>query len=220
MSPNPTDRRRAARRAATAGLAGLAGLSAAVAIPAALADEEQPEVMSALPTVSPLTPEAEALQRFADATPEQRDFIVWMSMSQTERDYVNFMSASEEERNFVVWVSATDEERAAFVGALAPPEPAPRASAPRQSSASVSGGSVWDSLAQCEAGGNWASNTGNGYSGGLQFAASTWRSHGGGEFASSAGQASREQQIVVAERVLASSGWGAWPACSRKLGLR
>jgi hypothetical protein len=219
MSPNPTNRRRAARRAATAGLAGLVGISAAVAIPAALAEDEEPEATSALPTVTRLPAEAEALQRFANATPEQRNFIVWTSMSQSERDYISFLSATEEERNFIVWVSATDEERAAVVRALTPPEPA-RGAAPRQSSATTSGGSVWDSLAQCEAGGNWATNTGNGYSGGLQFAASTWRSHGGGEFASSASQASREQQIVVAERVLASSGWGAWPACSRKLGLR
>jgi hypothetical protein len=220
MSPNRTDRRRAARRAGIAGLAGLVGLSAAVAIPAALADDEQPEQVTALPTVTPLSPEAEALQRFVAGTPEQQNFIVWTSMSQSERDYVYFLSATEEERNFIVWVSATDEERAAFTRALAPPEPA-RESAPRQSSATVSGGgSVWDSLAQCEAGGNWATNTGNGYSGGLQFAASTWRSHGGGEFAGTASQASREQQIVVAERVLSSSGWGAWPACSRKLGLR
>lgn len=77
--------------------------------------------------------------------------------------------------------------------------------------------SDWDRLAQCEAGGNWNINTGNGYSGGLQFSASTWRAHGG---TGSAASASRAQQIAVAERVLAGQGWGAWPACSRKLGLR
>ena len=81
-------------------------------------------------------------------------------------------------------------------------------------------GSVWDELAQCEAGGNWAANTGNGYYGGLQFSGSTWTASGGGEFAPTANLASREQQIVVAERVLASQGWGAWPSCSSKLGLR
>jgi hypothetical protein len=79
---------------------------------------------------------------------------------------------------------------------------------------------VWDDLAQCEAGGNWAANTGNGYYGGLQFSGSTWTASGGGEFAPTANLASREQQIVVAERVLASQGWGAWPSCSSKLGLR
>jgi transglycosylase-like protein/LysM domain-containing protein len=79
------------------------------------------------------------------------------------------------------------------------------------------GGGVWDSLAQCESGGNWGINTGNGYSGGLQFAPGTWRAHGG---TGSAHNASREEQIRVAERVRASQGWGAWPACSAKLGLR
>lgn len=79
--------------------------------------------------------------------------------------------------------------------------------------------SDWDRLAQCEAGGNWGINTGNGYHGGLQFSPRTWSGHGGGEFASTANQASREQQIVVAERVLESQGWGAWPSCSSRLGL-
>jgi resuscitation-promoting factor RpfA len=77
--------------------------------------------------------------------------------------------------------------------------------------------STWDALAQCESGGNWSTNTGNGFSGGLQFTPSTWRSFGGTGLAH---QASRAQQIAVAERVLASQGWKAWPACSRKLGLR
>lgn len=81
-------------------------------------------------------------------------------------------------------------------------------------------GSVWDTIAQCESGGNWNINTGNGYSGGLQFAPGTWSGHGGGEYASSAANATREQQIAVAERVQQSQGWGAWPACSSKAGLR
>jgi hypothetical protein len=80
--------------------------------------------------------------------------------------------------------------------------------------------SVWDRLAWCEASGNWATNTGNGYSGGLQFLHSTWIAYGGREFASHAYLATREQQIVIAERILADVGWRAWPACSRKLGLR
>lgn len=83
-------------------------------------------------------------------------------------------------------------------------------------------GSRWDQLAQCEAGGNWASNNGNGFGGGLQFmhqsSYSTWLSFGGSEFAPHPWEATREQQIAVAERVLASSGWNAWPGCSRKFG--
>jgi len=78
--------------------------------------------------------------------------------------------------------------------------------------------SVWDRVAQCESSGNWNINTGNGFFGGLQFTASTWRAFGGNVFADSANHASREQQIVVAERVLAGQGWGAWPVCSRKAG--
>lgn len=79
--------------------------------------------------------------------------------------------------------------------------------------------SDWDALAQCESGGNWHINTGNGYYGGLQFSAGTWTGHGGGEFAATADQATREQQIYVAEKVLASQGWGAWPSCAAQLGL-
>ena len=84
----------------------------------------------------------------------------------------------------------------------------------------VAGGSVWDSIAQCESGGNWAINTGNGYQGGLQFSPSTWAGHGGTAYAPTADQATREQQIAVAERVQASQGWGAWPACTARLGIR
>jgi LysM repeat protein len=78
--------------------------------------------------------------------------------------------------------------------------------------------SVWDRVAQCESSGNWNINTGNGFSGGLQFTSSTWRAFGGAQFATAANQATREQQIIVAERVLAGQGWGAWPVCSRKAG--
>lgn len=75
----------------------------------------------------------------------------------------------------------------------------------------------WDQVARCESGGNWSINTGNGYLGGLQFTQSTWAAHGGGEFAPSAQLASREQQITVGERVLATQGRGAWPVCGRGL---
>lgn len=77
-------------------------------------------------------------------------------------------------------------------------------------------GATWDALAQCESGGNWAINTGNGYSGGLQFSPTTWAAYGG---TGSAADASREQQIAVAEQVQAGQGWGAWPSCAAQLGL-
>jgi LysM repeat protein len=99
----------------------------------------------------------------------------------------------------------------------AAPASGSRRSTVTRSAPAPAGGSVWDRLAQCESGGNWSINTGNGYSGGLQFASGTWRAHGG---TGSAHNASRAEQIRVAERVRASQGWGAWPACSAKLGLR
>jgi resuscitation-promoting factor RpfA len=79
---------------------------------------------------------------------------------------------------------------------------------------------VWDRLAQCESSGKWDINTGNGFLGGLQFTPSTWKGFGGSAFAPRADLATREQQITVAERTLAAQGWNAWPACSRKLGIR
>jgi len=83
----------------------------------------------------------------------------------------------------------------------------------------LSRSSVWDALSSCESGGNWSANTGNGYQGGLQFLPQTWRTHGGAAFAPSADLATRAQQIAVAQQVLASQGWAAWPACSAMLGL-
>jgi resuscitation-promoting factor RpfB len=85
----------------------------------------------------------------------------------------------------------------------------------------TSGGStVWDQIAQCESGGNWAINTGNGYYGGLQFLQSTWLANGGGAYAPLPSQASREQQIAIATKVRdAAGGYGPWPACAASLGL-
>ena len=105
---------------------------------------------------------------------------------------------------------------------VAPAKPATikRGTKAKSSAPSVANGSVWDSLAQCEAGGNWAINTGNGFSGGLQFTPSTWLAYGGGQYAPQAHLATREQQIAVASKVQAGQGWGAWPACTAKLGLR
>ncbi|MFD4987122.1 transglycosylase family protein [Streptomyces sp. NPDC058372] len=84
-------------------------------------------------------------------------------------------------------------------------------------SASAASASEWDAVAQCESGGDWSINTGNGYYGGLQFSSSTWASFGGTAYASSADQATKEQQIAVAEKVLAGQGKGAWPNCGTGL---
>jgi len=80
-------------------------------------------------------------------------------------------------------------------------------------------GSVWDAVAACESGGNWAINTGNGYQGGLQFSSSTWRAAGGTRYAPRADLASKAAQIATAQRVLASQGPGAWPTCGKRAGL-
>ncbi|MFI9467479.1 transglycosylase family protein [Streptomyces sp. NPDC052492] len=83
--------------------------------------------------------------------------------------------------------------------------------------ASAATASEWDAVAQCESGGNWSINTGNGYYGGLQFSASTWAAYGGTQYAGSADQATKAQQIEIAEKVLAGQGKGAWPVCGTGL---
>lgn len=98
---------------------------------------------------------------------------------------------------------------------------APAATAPASAPAPVAApastsGTNWDAVAACESGNNWSINTGNGYQGGLQFSPSTWNGYGGQEFAPTADQATREQQIVVAERVRAGQGMGAWPTCGAR----
>lgn len=80
-------------------------------------------------------------------------------------------------------------------------------------SAGAATASEWDKVAQCESGGNWAINTGNGFYGGLQFTSSTWAAYGGKAYAAQANQASKAQQIAIAEKVLKGQGKGAWPHC-------
>jgi LysM repeat protein len=87
--------------------------------------------------------------------------------------------------------------------------------APLAIAATPASATNWDAVAQCESSGNWNTNTGNGYYGGLQFSQSTWKAYGG---TGSAANASREQQIAVAERVLQGQGIGAWPVCGKKGG--
>ncbi|MFR9799176.1 transglycosylase family protein [Streptomyces sp. MS06] len=83
--------------------------------------------------------------------------------------------------------------------------------------ASAATASEWDAVAQCESGGNWSINTGNGFYGGLQFTASTWAAYGGTQYAARADLASKSQQIAIAEKVLAGQGKGAWPVCGTGL---
>lgn len=105
-------------------------------------------------------------------------------------------------------VTKTSNDNQAYASRYSPPSNV-RYSAPAS-------GSVWDRLAQCESGGNWNINTGNGYYGGLQFSLGTWQGAGGSGLPS---QASRAEQIHRAQIVQSRSGWGAWPACAARLGL-
>lgn len=99
----------------------------------------------------------------------------------------------------------------------APVQPTRRpTAAPAPADAHINGG-VWDRLAACEAGGNWSINTGNGYYGGLQFTLSSWRAVGGQGYPH---QASKAEQIARGKKLQALQGWGAWPACTAKLGIR
>ncbi|MCT1591817.1 LysM peptidoglycan-binding domain-containing protein [Kocuria palustris] len=103
-------------------------------------------------------------------------------------------------KNTIVAGTAAVFGGAALLGAAAPAQAADK----------------WDQLVECEASGDWSANTGNGFSGGLQFTPQTWAAFGG---SGNAADASPSQQKAVAERVLAEQGWGAWPSCSQKLGL-
>ncbi|KUH35825.1 MULTISPECIES: transglycosylase family protein [Streptomyces] len=99
---------------------------------------------------------------------------------------------------------------AAFAGITGAAVAAPLLGATTASAATAA---EWDRVAQCESGGDWSINTGNGYYGGLQFSASTWAAYGGTAYAQTADKASKSQQIAVAEKVLAGQGKGAWPSC-------
>ncbi len=170
---------------------------------------------SILEIVEDAAAEAEATSKEATSEPDEP--------TAEELAEAKFAALSDDELTAFSFFTMSNEEREQFLAYVAPPPPAPAVSSNSSGSApapAASGGGVWDSLAQCEAGGNWSTNTGNGFHGGLQFHPQTWSGFGGGEFASTADQASREGQIAVAERVLASQGWGAWPGCTAKLGIR
>ncbi len=97
--------------------------------------------------------------------------------------------------------------------------PSPYRSRRSVSTANAATDKTWNRLAGCESGGDWHINTGNGYYGGVQFSEGTWLAYGGGAYAHRADLASRSEQITIAEKVLKGQGWGAWPACSARLGL-
>jgi hypothetical protein len=128
-------------------------------------------------------------------------------------EWVAGVERAEEERRVAEWVAGVERAQAEAAAAA-------RRSAPRVSSsggAVVTDGDAWSRLAACECGGNPACNTGNGYYGTFQFSLPTWRSVGGEGLPSAA---SDEEQLARAQALQARSGWGQWPGCSAKLGLR
>ncbi len=131
---------------------------------------------------------------------------------------VTLVDGEETDRELVDSEVVTEpRDRVVLVGTRVPPPPPARTSTAGTSAGSSGGTSVWDRLAQCESSGNWQANTGNGYYGGLQFLPATWRSVGGSGLPH---QASKAEQIHRAQILQQRSGWGQWPACSRRLGLR
>jgi len=101
----------------------------------------------------------------------------------------------------------------------APPPPQPGALPVQVSYDCAKDHWPWGCVAECESGGRWDANTGNGYYGGLQFSPATWKAYGGLKYAARADLATREEQIAVAKKVLAEQGWGSWPVCSQRYSL-
>ncbi|MCQ4118273.1 resuscitation-promoting factor [Rhodococcus tibetensis] len=156
------------------------------------------------------------------APPEQRIEDPTMNMSRTVVENpgmpgvqdvtfaVNTVNGKEVGRNQVaVTVTTPAQPKVIRVGAKPGTEVPP-----------VENAAVWDALAQCEATGNWAINTGNGFYGGVQFDQNTWERQGGLKYAPRADLATREEQIAIASRTQKTQGWGAWPSCSGRLGVR
>lgn len=146
---------------------------------------------------------AVAVQRSVEQRQRERE-----EQKERERMEMEAAAAAEAERQV-----REEQERLAAQQAEVPLPPPPPATTTFE-------GGVWDALAQCESSGNWAMNSGNGFYGGLQFMLQTWLNMGGDQYAYYPHDATRDQQIEVATRLQAQYGWGQWPACSSRLGLR
>ena len=177
---------------------------------AALAATERYEAATAAFDAERQRVETEALLGYIASLPPEAQFgLQWSTMTEDQRgETASYFQAVEAEARAEAERAEAERVRAEQAAA-------------RRATVTTSGGNgVWDQLAQCESGGNWSMNSGNGFTGGLQFMTSTWLAQGGGKYASAAYLATPAQQIEIAERTLASGGWGQWPACSRRLGLR
>jgi hypothetical protein len=115
--------------------------------------------------------------------------------------------------------STPAKPRVVKVGSKKAEAPKPPAAAKKAAAPAAAGGAVWDKIAECESGGDWSTNSGNGYYGGLQFDTKTWNAYGGDQFAPRPDQASREEQIAVANKIKDDrGGYSAWPNCGKKAG--
>lgn len=147
-----------------------------------------------------------------DSLPKGTEEVIEKGRPSIVEENVLLTMANGEERHRLVLTSETVQEAQPRIVARGTAEEEVASDAP-----AVADGSVWDRLAQCESGGNWQTNTGNGYYGGIQFSAQTWRAVGGSGLPH---ENSREEQIKRGKILQQQSGWGQWPSCSAKLGLR
>jgi len=236
--PTPTSRR---RRALQVGVAGAVAIAASVVVPAALAQSrgEAPLAVAVLDTTTSVAPTTAAPATTAPSTTSTTvplpvvEAPVVPVPTEAELAQAQLAAMTPQERFAFQLYVMSDAERLAFQAFVSPPPPPPPPPAPVAApepvdvevpvaeAPPVANGEVWDALAQCESNGNWHINTGNGYSGGLQFHPGTWNAMGGGQYAPYAYLATREQQIAVAEQVLAAAGgrFTPWPGCRAKLGL-
>ncbi len=154
--------------------------------------------------------------------PEQRIEDPTMNMSRTVEEHAGTPGVQDVTFE-VVKVNGAETERrqlAATVTTPAQPKVIRVGAKPGTEVPPVANGAIWDALAQCEATGNWNINTGNGYYGGVQFDQNTWERQGGTKYAPRADLATREEQIAIASKTQATQGWGAWPSCTSRLGVR
>jgi hypothetical protein len=152
-----------------------------------------------------LTALASAEQTAADAQEQAATF---------QAQHATMQARLQEARTTLVTLQA---QQAAVRQATPPPASTGSGGTPAPGPAPAPTGNDWDAVAQCESGGNWTINTGNGYFGGLQFSPRTWLAFGGGAYAPRADLATKAQQIAIAEKVLDVQGPGAWPTCGRNL---
>ena len=155
----------------------------------------------------------ETIVRYSDNMMEGNEKVVREGRDGTQQVTYRFTRENGEVVGKRVIDRETVQEPVSRVEVHGTKEPAPE---PPPAVNYASGSTVWDELAECESGGNWAINTGNGYYGGLQFSLETWQGYGGTGYPH---EASRETQIMIAERVQNAQGWGAWPSCAAELGL-